>query len=242
MQEKSRQTLLPGRYCFTSTRRCGEVFFTGLSMAMMSTIYSIGSVVLQSSINALGSVYIAAQVGGRRLVELFMMPGTALSASSATYASQNFGAGKRSRISDGVKVAYVLYLIWWLFAMAFAIFLAPQAVRLITGSTSEEVVKSAVLYIRISIPLFPPMGYLIIMRNVLQGMCHRIAPLFCSSLELIGKIIFGCFLVPVLGYPAVCACEPVTWIICFAFIVGAALLWRGEFHDAEKESKNTKTP
>lgn len=53
------------------------MFVTGLSMAMMSTIYSIGSVILQSSINALGSVYIAAQVGGRRLVELFMMPGGA---------------------------------------------------------------------------------------------------------------------------------------------------------------------
>lgn len=216
-----------------SPELCPEVFFTGLSMAMMSTIYSIGSVVLQSSINALGSVYIAAQVGGRRLVELFMMPGAALSASCATYASQNYGAGKRSRISTGVKIAYVLYLIWWLFAMLFAIFLAPSAVRLITGSSNEEVVKNAVLYIRISIPMFPPMGYLIIMRNVLQGMCHRIAPLFCSSLELIGKVIFGCFLVPVLGYTAVCACEPVTWIICFVFIVGAALLWRDEFHDSE---------
>ena len=213
---------------------CGEVFFTGLSMALMSTIYSIGSVVLQGSINALGSVYIAAQVGGRRLVELFMMPGAALSASCATYASQNFGAEKRSRISSGVKVAFALYMVWWVFAMAFAVFLAPDAVRLITGSTNEDVVKNAVLYIRVSIPMFPPMGYLIIMRNVLQGMCHRVAPLFCSSLELIGKVIFGCFIVPVLGYPAVCACEPVTWIVCFVFILGAALLWREEFRDNKK--------
>ena len=49
---------------------CGfvpDMFFTGLSMALMSAIYSIGSVILQGSINALGNVYIAAQVGGRRL-------------------------------------------------------------------------------------------------------------------------------------------------------------------------------
>ena len=48
-----------------------EMFFSGLSMGMMNAIYCIGSVILQSSINALGSVYIAAQVGGRRLAELF---------------------------------------------------------------------------------------------------------------------------------------------------------------------------
>lgn len=209
----------------------GEMFLTGFSMAMMSTIYSIGSVILQGSINALGSTYIAAQVGGRRLVELFMMPGGALSASSATFASQNFGAGKRSRIWKGVKAAFFMYLGWWLVAMVFTVFFAPQAVKIVTGSASQEVIENAVLYIRVSIPLFPPMGFLIIMRNVLQGMCHRIAPLFCSSLELIGKVIFGYWIVPVVGYPAVCACEPVTWIACFLFMAVAAIVWKNEFQD-----------
>ena len=209
----------------------GEMFVTGLSMAMMSTIYSIGSVILQSSINALGSVYIAAQVGGRRLVELFMMPGGALSSSCATFASQNFGAGKRGRIAKGVKAAFFMYLAWWIFALFFAVFLAPAAVELITGSQSRDVIANAALYIRVSIPMFPPMGFLVIMRNALQGMRHRIAPLLCSSLELIGKVIFGYWIVPVMGYPAVCACEPVTWVICFLFIAGAAFWWREEFRD-----------
>ena len=79
-----------------------DMFLTGMSMALMNAIFSIGSVILQSSINALGNVYIAAQVGGRRLAELFMMPGTALASSAATFSSQNYGAEKRSRIWGGV--------------------------------------------------------------------------------------------------------------------------------------------
>ena len=66
-------------------------------MGLMSAIYNIGSVVLQSSINALGSVYIAAQVGGRRLAEMFYVPGVALGTSIATYSSQNYGAGDLRR-------------------------------------------------------------------------------------------------------------------------------------------------
>ena len=226
----------PGlRFCARDLRESralsGELFLTGLSMAMMSTIYSIGSVILQGSINALGSVYIAAQVGGRRLVELFMMPGGAISASAATFTSQNFGVGRRRRIAQGAKAACGMYLAWWAAAMVFAIWFAPAAVRLVTGSRDPEVIASAALYIRISIPLFPPMGYLVIMRNVLQGMRHRIAPLLCSSLELIGKVIFGWWIVPAYGYPAVCACEPATWIVCFLFMVGAAVLWRKEFQE-----------
>ncbi|MDO4268085.1 MAG: MATE family efflux transporter [Eubacteriales bacterium] len=212
-----------------------EILMTGLSMALMNAIFSIGSVILQSSVNALGSVYIAAQVGGRRLVELFMMPGGAISSSSATFASQNYGAGKRGRIAAGARTAFFLYMGWWVIAMIFAVFFAPAAVRLITGSSSAAVMDNALLYIRISIPMFPPMGFLVIMRNVLQGMRHRIAPLLCSSLELIGKMIFGFFLVPVLGYPAVCACEPVTWVICFVFITAAVILWREEFKDREEQ-------
>lgn len=49
-----------------------EMFFSGLSMGMMNAIYCIGSVILQSSINALGSVYIAAQVGGGGLRNCFI--------------------------------------------------------------------------------------------------------------------------------------------------------------------------
>lgn len=55
-----------------------KMYWTGLSMALMSTVYNIGSVILQSSVNALGNLYIAAQVGGRRLAELFYTPGLGL--------------------------------------------------------------------------------------------------------------------------------------------------------------------
>ncbi len=205
-----------------------ELFVTGLSMAMMSTLYNLGSVIMQGSINALGNVYIAAQVGGRRLAELFYIPGLALGTSTATYVSQNYGAGKHTRIMRGIRIAIFLYGIWWLAALIFVIFAAPQTVRLITGSDSAEVIENAAMYLRISIPMMPPMGVLIILRNALQGMRHMLAPLFCSALELIGKVIFSLWIIPVKGYFAVCICEPVTWVICCAFILGALFLFRGE--------------
>lgn len=227
------------RQCRTEPGFVSEIFLTGLSMALMSTIFSIGSVILQSSINALGKIYIAAQVGGRRLVELFMMPGTALSTSIATYVSQNYGAGRRTRIMKGIKTACWMYMLWWLVALVFAFTVAPNAVRLVTGSQNNAVIGHALLYIQVSIPLFPPMGCLVIMRNALQGMRHRVAPLLCSSLELIGKILFSIWLVPVGGYVAVCACEPVTWVVCCLFILGAAWMWRQEFREQPGEEKQT---
>lgn len=210
-----------------------DMFASGISMALMNAVFSIGSVILQSSINALGNAYIAAQVGGRRLAELFMMPGTALSSSTATFSSQNYGAGKKSRIAGGVKVGFGMYLVWWLIAMAFSFFIAPYAIRLLTGSTNPTVIKNGLMYVRISTVMFPPMSFLVIMRSALQGARHQISPVLCSVLELIGKIIFAVWIVPVKGYLAVCVCEPVTWVICFVFISIAAFMAREDFRDSE---------
>ena len=210
-----------------------EMFWTGLSMALMSAIYNIGSVILQGSINALGNVYIAAQVGGRRLAEFFYTLGIALGTSAATFASQNYGAHKNSRIKKGIFAAITMYGVWWVLAMICTFTIARSILVLITGSSDNTVISNGLMYLRISIPMIPPMAVLVIVRNALQGMCHSVAPLLCSALEMIGKIIFAVFLVPVYGYVAVCVCEPVTWVVCFLFIMVAALIFRADFRDPD---------
>lgn len=161
--------------------------------------------------------------------ELFYIPGLALGTSTAIYASQNYGAGLGKRIRRGCRTAILLYGIWWIIALMFTFTLAPAAIRLLTGSSNPEVISNGLLYLRVSIPMIPPMAVLVILRNALQGMQHLKAPLICSTLELIGKVIFAIWLVPVWGYIAVCICEPVTWVICCAFIVGAVMVFRREF-------------
>ena len=37
-----------------------------------------------------------------------------------------------------------------------------------------------------------------------------------------------------LGYPAVCACEPVAWVICMVFILAAAYAFRNDFNDTQE--------
>lgn len=218
-----------------ATRRAVTgMFWAGLSMGLMSAIYNLGSVALQSSINALGSVYITAQTAARRLAELYFIPGGALGIGVATFSSQNLGAGRRSRIWQSVKAALAIYFVWWVFVMAFTFLLGGAAIRGITGSTDEVIISNALLYLKISAPVIPPMAVLVILRNMLQGIRHTVEPLLASGLELVGKVIFAVWLVPVRGYRAVCFCEPTTWVVCFVFILLAVWRCRGDLRDAEK--------
>lgn len=216
-----------------STRRAVmNMFWAGMSMGLMSAIYNLGSVALQSSINALGSVYITAQTAARRMAEMYFIPGGALGIGVATFSSQNLGAGRRSRIWQSVRAALKIYFVWWLFVLAFTFLLGEPVLRLITGSSDARIISNAMLYLKISVPIIPPMAVLVILRNMLQGIRHTVEPLLASALELIGKVIFAVWLVPAWGYRAVCFCEPTTWIICFVFILLAVWRCRSDLQDA----------
>ena len=222
----------PAHFKKSARRAVMNMFWAGMSMGLMSAIYNLGSVALQSSINALGSVYITAQTAARRMAEMYFIPGGALGIGVATFSSQNLGAGRRSRIGQSVRAALKIYFVWWLFVLAFTFLLGEPVLRLITGSSDARIISNAMLYLKISVPIIPPMAVLVILRNMLQGIRHTVEPLLASALELIGKVVFAVWLVPVWGYRAVCFCEPTTWIICFVFILLAVWRCRSDLQDA----------
>ena len=222
----------PAHFKKSTRRAVMNMFWAGMSMGLMSAIYNLGSVALQSSINALGSVYITAQTAARRMAEMYFIPGGALGIGVATFSSQNLGAGRRSRIGQSVRAALKIYFVWWLFVLAFTFLLGEPVLRLITGSSDARIISNAMLYLKISVPIIPPMAVLVILRNMLQGIRHTVEPLLASALELIGKVIFAVWLVPVWGYRAVCFCEPTTWVICFVFILLAVWRCRSDLQDA----------
>lgn len=229
-----------------------SVLNVGLDAAFMGPLglgvrgAAIATVLAQGISAVLGVVYILRgypelrftprQLGAatRRLAELYFIPGGALGIGVATFSSQNLGAGRRSRIWQSVKAALAIYFVWWVFVMAFTFLLGGAAIRGITGSTDEVIISNALLYLKISAPVIPPMAVLVILRNMLQGIRHTVEPLLASGLELVGKVIFAVWLVPVRGYRAVCFCEPTTWVVCFVFILLAVWRCRGDLRDAEK--------
>lgn len=229
-----------------------SVLNVGLDAAFMGPLglgvrgAAIATVLAQGISAVLGVVYILRgypelrftprQLGAatRRLAELYFIPGGALGIGVATFSSQNLGAGRRSRIWQSVKAALAIYFVWWVFVMAFTFLLGGAAIRGITGTTDEVIISNALLYLKISAPVIPPMAVLVILRNMLQGIRHTVEPLLASGLELVGKVIFAVWLVPVRGYRAVCFCEPTTWVVCFVFILLAVWRCRGDLRDAEK--------
>ena len=79
----------------------GTLCSMGVPMGLQYSITAIGSVILQSATNTLGSDAVAAVTAAGRINSFLSCPFDAFGSTMATYGGQNVGAGKLERIGTG---------------------------------------------------------------------------------------------------------------------------------------------
>ncbi len=216
---KNYSDFLPGREDFRPERTLyTEMFSTGLSMALMLSVFSLGSIIMQRSINRLGTEIITAHTSSRRIYEMLMMPLSTVATANATFVSQNFGAGKRERIQSAMRQVILLELAWSVFSVAVSLVGGRMLLVLLTGTENEGIINNALWNLRLSTVFFFPLGILLVLRTTLQSMKRKIIPVVSSSIELAMKILACVFLIPVAGYGGVVVTEPAIWVICAVFL------------------------
>ncbi len=206
--------LLPARADFRlSLWMAGQMLSAGLSMGFMMSLVNFGSVILQGVINTFGQATILAHTAARRLTELFMLPFSVFGTTMATFCSQNWGAKKPARIRSGIWQSLMISWIWCALVILVIYTAAPALIRLITGTSTPEVIGTASLYLRIDGLLYFVTAGICVLRNALQGIGDMVTPIFSSLLELFGKLAVVIFLTPHLAYMGVILAEPIVWVI-----------------------------
>lgn len=191
----------------------GKMMATGCSMGFMSSLVSIGTVVLQGAINSFGQEIIVAHSTARRITELFMMMFGVLGTTMATFCGQNLGAGYVARIKKGIRISILLGWIWCGLMVVLSYTIVPAFVKMLISSDNEYIINTASLYLRIDSLLYFVTAMITIIRNAMQGIGDRITPLISSSIELVGKVLVVIILVPRLGYMGVILAEPIVWVL-----------------------------
>ena len=116
-----------------------ELFSQSISMGLMSSIVSAGSVVLQYGINGLGTLTIAGHTAARKLFSFTSMPLISMANAGSTFVSQNRGAAQPERVRKGMRTMYLCSVVIMAANMVLMQLFARQLVQLISmanaGST-----------------------------------------------------------------------------------------------------------
>lgn len=185
----------------------------GMAMAVMNSIFSIGSIIMQGSINALGEDIIAAHLGSRKVAEMFMQPLVTIGTACSTFVGQNYGALKIGRIKASIKYSTIYSLIWSVFTFFILWFFGGQIARLVTGSASQVVFDNTQMYLRINAPFYFVLGLLFTLRFSIQSVDRKMPPIISSSMELVSKIAAAYLFIPLWGYLGACIAEPLSWTL-----------------------------
>ncbi|MDD6728309.1 MAG: MATE family efflux transporter [Eubacteriales bacterium] len=196
-----------------NTQFLKNMLSTGIAMGMMNSIFSIGSIIMQGSINSLGEDIIAAHLGSRKIAEMFMQPLVTIGMSCSTFVGQNFGAGKVNRIKEGIKYSLIYGFIWSVVSFFVLFFFGGQLAGLVTGSESQLVFENTQMYLRINAPFYFVLSILFTLRFSIQSIDRKVPPLISSSMELLCKICASLIFIPLWGYFGACIAEPLSWFM-----------------------------
>ena len=196
-----------------------ELFSQSISMGLMSSIVSAGSVVLQYGINGLGTLTIAGHTAARKLFSFTSMPLISMANAGSTFVSQNRGAAQPERVRKGMRTMYLCSVVIMATEVVLMQLFARQLVQLISGSAAPLVLENGARYLMWNAPFYAVLGVLLCTRYALQSLGQKVLPLFSSVIELVGKVIFVLVFIPRYAYNAVILCEPIIWCFMAAYLV-----------------------
>lgn len=193
----------------------------GIPMGLQYSITAIGSVILQSAVNTLGSNAVASMTAGSKIGMFFCCPFDALGSTMATYGGQNVGAKKMDRIKEGLKACSLLGIGYSVFAFVVLFFTGEHLAMFFVESAAADVIANVQTFLLINSACYIPLAFVNIVRFLIQGMGYSKFAILAGVFEMAARALVGFVFVPMFGFAAACFASPVAWIFADIFLFPA---------------------
>lgn len=196
----------------------------GVPMGLQFSITAIGSIMLQSANNALGTASVTAFTVAMRIKMFFISPCENLGVAMATYCGQNFGAGETQRIRTGLYSALGMIAVYVVLGNVLMFSFADNLTRMFVDSSESEIIAKSVMFLHTSSPFWMFLGTLCVLRYSIQGLGFTRLAMMSGVFEMVARIVVSLWLVPALQFKGVCLGDPMAWIAACLFLV-PAITW-----------------
>ena len=204
-----------------SPRHIRDLFVMGVPMGLQYTITAIGSVVLQSAVNTLGSSIVAAVTAGSKVSIFFTCVLESLGTAMATYAGQNMGARKFDRIRTGMLLAMLIGTVYSLLSFGILKLTGGWLVQMFVDAEEAAVIEHAATFLGWNSLFYVLLNPIFIYRFGLQGLGYSGFSMFAGVAEMFARSLVAFGLVPVWGFLGVCLANPAAWLAADLFLIPA---------------------
>lgn len=185
----------------------------GFPAGLQSAMYSISNIIIQSSVNALGTDTIAAWTAYSKIDAIFWMIIGAFGISITTFVGQNHGAGKRERVEKGIKVCMKMTLVTSIIISVILYVFGGYIYQLFTDDAA--VMEKGVEILHFMVPFFITYICIEILSGALRGVSDCWIPMLITCLGVcVVRVLWILFAVPHnMTMKMVLVSYPLTWIL-----------------------------
>lgn len=219
-------------------RRMRMIAGIGVPMGLQFSITAIGTIMVQSAVNGLGTAVVAAVSASSKVHTLVVAPLESCGIAMATYCGQNLGAKNLTRIRKGMSAVTIMCFAYSAAAFAFNYFLGSAMATFFIDSGETAILANVHRYLTINGATYPLLAVIFIYRNGLQGMGFSQQAMGAGIAELVARAIVVFGLVGRFGFLAVCCANPIAWLFADALLLtlyhvelrALAKRWTAEAH------------
>ena len=202
----------------------GKLTGVGIPMGLQYSITGIGSVILQTAVNGLGSIYVASMTAGSKINIFLACPFDALGQTMAPNAGQNIGARKLDRVGKGLRAACIIgFIVSGLMVIVVKLF-GDQLTMLFLDEKDPVIMQNSTQFLIIVSAFYCLLTLVNTVRFTIQGMGFSSLAIIAGVMEMIARGIAGMLLVPAFGYLGACYSSPLAWLLADAFLIPAFFL------------------
>ena len=202
-------------------REMAELFNAGVPMGLQYSITAIGSVILQSAVNTLGSDAVASVTAASKISMFIVCPFDSMGATMATYGGQNAGGYKLDRLHKGLGSCIILGAVYSVIGLLIIAAFGPHLLKLFVSGSETGILADAQHFLLINGLFYFPLALVNIVRFMIQGMGFGFFAIIAGVLEMAARTLVGAVLVPIFGYNAACFASPLAWIFADCFLIPA---------------------
>ncbi len=171
-----------------------RMLWIGLPAGLQSSCFSISNVIIQSSVNSLGTAVLAGNTAGMTLEGIVYLASYAFHQTALSFVGQNFGAGKYERLKRSViYCALFSFLVVSLFAWIVVLFQKPL-LMLFMDEVNPVALESGCTRITIMLSVYGICAAMDVFSGALRGMGYSIQSacitVFCVCVVRVGWVFW----------------------------------------------------
>ena len=210
-------------------KEIGAMFKFGLPIAFQHIVIHISGIILQSTINLQGSIFIAGYTATNKLYGLLECSSVAIGIALSTFVAQNYGANNKKRVKSGVRISAVITVIMAVAIALIMLLLGKYFLMLFIKAEeigAQEALGVANRYL-VTMAYFLIVLYLIhIYRNALQAMQISVWSMFSGFVECLMRVFMAKKMIHIIGVDAIFLSEPFSWAAALAGIYVPYLFYK----------------